>query len=313
MVLKLAYYNFWSDPNNDEYFTNFIKYNFNEEVELVNPFKCKDVDILICSCMGNIKFVNIIKAKCKIFYYGENLNRYPPYNDDKLLRATFDLIVGFKPTNILNKTIRFPLWLIYYPYYKYNDIDSNILSYITSQYNKNRNNKTKFGCLVARHDIGGQRKIIYDTLSKYGTIDCTNSFNNSISNNSMIQECKVIKIGSNLSDKIDFISKYTYNICPENSEYVGYCTEKIFQSLEGGCIPLYWGIDNPELDIINENKYCFCNITDTNKLNEQIHNSVANPDIHFNGPLFKQNAHFIIKEYYNTLYNEIKKVLDTKK
>lgn len=46
-----------------------------------------------------------IMLRCKIFYYGENLTKYHPYNNDMLLQNTFDLIIGFKYTN-LEKNIK---------------------------------------------------------------------------------------------------------------------------------------------------------------------------------------------------------------
>ena len=42
----------------------------------------------------------------QLFFYGENLNRFPPYNNDKLLYETFDLIVGFKYNDLSKKQIR---------------------------------------------------------------------------------------------------------------------------------------------------------------------------------------------------------------
>ena len=298
MVLKIAYYNFWKDKNNDDYFTRFLKHHLNEEIEVVNPFKCKNLDILICSCMGNIKFVKIIKARCKLFYYGENLDRFPPYNNYKLLQDTFDLIVGFKPTNLAEKIIRFPLWLIYYPYYSYQE-NNNILTYIENQHTLNKNVKTKFACLVARHDFGGQRSIIYNTLLNYGNIDCPSNFNNNCPH-----------IGPNLDDKKQFMKQYQFNICPENSKYPSYHTEKIFHALEAGCIPLYWAINKPELDLINENKYCFCHTENTDILVQNISHCVTNKESYLSGPIFKEGSGTIIDAYYTTLIREIKNNLD---
>src|SRR5210317_1180178 len=159
----ISYINYWNDTHNDNYFTKFIEENIGpvKKVNLIeNP------DILIASCMGNINNVRNIKAKCKLFFYGENLNRYPPYNDDKLLTETFDLIVGFKNTDLSKKQIRFPLWLMYYHYYKYNEND-NILTYIQNKYNENvQKQKDIFASIIARHDRGGQRTKIYNELAK---------------------------------------------------------------------------------------------------------------------------------------------------
>ena len=88
-MITLSYVNFWKDPTNDNYFTDFINENI-DNVQIVNYND--NPDILIASINGDINIVKNSKAKCKIFYYGENLNRFPPYNNEQLLLDTFDLI-----------------------------------------------------------------------------------------------------------------------------------------------------------------------------------------------------------------------------
>ena len=146
-MITISYINFWTDPHNDNYFTRFIEENIGP-VKKVNH--TENPDILIASCMGNINKVVSMKARCKLFYYGENLNRYPPYNDDKLLQRTFDLIVGFKDTDISKKQIRFPLWLLYYKYYSYNEND-NILTHIQGKYDENVKIYHRFSYEVSKH------------------------------------------------------------------------------------------------------------------------------------------------------------------
>jgi hypothetical protein len=288
---KICYVNFWKDPHNDSYFTKFIE----ENIGLVQHVKHTDnPDILIASCMGNIHNVKYIKAKCKIFFYGENLNRYPPYNNDKLLFETFDLVVGFKNTDLPKKQIRFPLWLMYYPYYKYNEND-NILTYIQSKYDENINKqKNMFATIIARHDRGGQRTIICDELSKYGNIKAPGTYRKNTQS-----------IGNTQNDKINYISRGIYNICPENSCYEGYFTEKIFQAFEGGTIPLYWATGLPEPEIINQNKYCFCDVNNKDELEKSIENVCKNPNKYIEGELFTKNAGKQIQLFYSTLLDNI--------
>jgi hypothetical protein len=290
-MITIAYINYWKDSNNDNYFTKFIAHNIGQ-VQTVhfntNP------DILISSCMGNINNVRNVKAKCKLFFYGENLNRYPPYNNDKLLQDTFDLIVGFKATDLTKKQIRFPLWLIYYKYYKYADND-NILNYIQNKYNENiKKEKQLYATIVANHDRGGQRTIIYNELSKYGDIKSPGKYHQNTTS-----------IGKKPEDKINYISNGTYNICPENSAYEGYFTEKIFQAFEGGTIPLYWAVDLPESNIINKNKYCFCDINNKDKLEQSIHNVLNNPKQYIEGKLFTDNSAEYVQLFYSSLLDNI--------
>ena len=144
-MITIAYINFWTDPYNDKYLSDFIKNNIDEEIEHVNHNNSPD--ILIASVNGNINIISKIKAKCKIFYYGENLNRYPPYNNIKLLQNNFDIILGFKYTNKEEKILRFPLWLLYYKFYNF-DSNNNIVDYIENEYKKNIVKEKKIFCII---------------------------------------------------------------------------------------------------------------------------------------------------------------------
>ena len=46
--------------------------------------------------------------------------------------------------------------------------------------------------------------------------------------------------------KLDILSKYKFSICYENSIFPGYVTEKIFDSLQARCIPIYLGVPDIE-------------------------------------------------------------------
>jgi len=290
-IITIAYVNWWPDSGKNRYLTRFIQQNIGHVIH-VHP--TKNPDILISSVFADINNVRNIKAKCKLLFYGENLNRFPPYNDDKILYDTFDLIVGFKNTDLSKKQIRFPLWLTYYPYYKYNE-DDNILTCIQNQYNENiTKQKDIFASIISRHDDGGHRSIIFNEISKYGDIKSPGIFRNNTP-----------PIGSTHKEKINYISRGTYHICPENSSYEGYFTEKIFQAFEGGTIPLYWAIDFPEPEIINKNKYCFCDVHNKETLEKSIHNVSTNPNQYIEGELFTTNAGEQLQRFYSELLDNI--------
>ena len=294
-MITVSYVNFWKVSTNDNYFTHFINKNI-DTVQIINYNN--NPDILIASVFGSINIVQNSKAKCKIFYYGENLDRYPHYNNEKLLLDSFDLVVGFKYTNLEKKQIRFPLWLVYYKYYNYKP-EHNIIDYIETKYKKNikKEYKTVFTTLISHHDKGGQRTKIYNEIvnNNYGSVMCPSNLKKNTN-----------AIGNTTEDKINYISKSVYNICPENSIFEGYFTEKIIQAFEGGTIPFYWAIDLPEKGLINENKYCYCDIDNPIKLKENIKNAIENPHYYLEGNVFTANAPNIISNYYNTLINNIK-------
>ena len=297
-TVSIAYINFWKiDKNDDYYFTKFIEKNNIGKVEIVNY--TDNPDILFCSCLDDYNYVELreiknIKAKSKIFFYGENLNRFPPYNNDKLLYDTFDLIVGFKHTDLSKKQIRVPLWLLYYDYYNYDEND-NILIDIQTKYNENiKLQKKLFATMIARHGAGGKREKIFNELANYGEVMSPGKFMNNTE-----------PIGGTSKDKNDYIKYGLYNICLENSSYEGYFTEKIFQAFEGGTIPLYWASDLPEQDIINNNKYCFCDINNEHSFKKSINDAATEPTKYIEGDLFTPDASKYLKHFYDTLLERI--------
>lgn len=290
-MISISIVNFSGATGTLKWFLNF--FNTIDTIKLVK--NNENPDILFCSLFGDINIIKNISAKCKIFFTGENLILRPPYNNEQLLLETFDLLLGFKYTNLSKKTLRFPLWLAYYPFYC-TKTDNNIIDYIEKQHLLNKNHTTQNSAvIIARHDMGGQRIQIIKEIEKYISVLAPGRFYNNTK-----------LIGSTTIDKINYLKQYNYNICPENSEGEGYCTEKIFQALESGTIPIYWGSSYPEVDIINENKYCFCDIKNPEKMSKSIKDAIENPDKYLEGNIFKENSKEIIQQYYDDLIKYIK-------
>jgi hypothetical protein len=299
-MITIAYVNFWDQSQNsiqDWWLSEFVKHNIDCEIKIVNYQE--NPDILFASCFGNINIIKNINSKCKIFFYGENLDRYQPYNNIELLKNTFDIILGFKYDDIENKIVRLPLWVLYYPFYNYTD-ENNILKYIENSYKNNVNNPNKqnTASLVVNHDSNGIRTKIYDEMSKYVSVLCPSTFKHNVN-----------KIGNSTKDKINFLVNTTYNICPENSEFEGYFTEKIFHALEAGCIPIYWAIDKPEKDIINEKCYCWIkneeNNFDETIFENKIKDVIENKTEYIKENIFTPLSKCIIDNMYKTLKNQI--------
>ena len=289
-MLKILYINFWKNENNpqDRWMTKFFKENINENVIEINENSNDAPDILISSCFGNIKKMEKYKnIKLKIFFYGENLDRYPPYNNMKLLQIYFDVILGFKYTNKNDKLYRLPLWITYYPFYNFNN-ENNIINFLNNNYLKNINEKNNNNAaLICRHDRNGVRSKILNEVQKYTNVLCPGKFNNNCA-----------KIGNSNNNKINFLKQIKYNICPENSCFEGYFTEKIFQALECGCIPIYWGIDIPEKDILNPDSYCFVS---NDNIKQSINHLFSNNENYKVTNIFTENAKDIINTYYTII------------
>ena len=297
-LLTIQYVNFWKDPFNDRWLFYFIKENFKDYnvVEVKNKKKC---DILICSVFGNILKVTSFNSKLKLFYTGENLAKFPKYNNIDILKKYFDLIVGFHPNCLEQKTIRFPLWFMYYPFYKMTNDKNNIVDYIEEQRNKNlKKNKIYFSSCICRHSSLGIRKNICDKIENLGKeIIYAGSWRQNF------------RIGPRAIHKVNFLTNVKYNICPENSKSPLYHTEKIFHALEAGCVPIYWAIDLPEKNLLNPNCYQFIDIENPNIADKQIIDVLNNYDKYINSEIFLTGAKDIIDKYYKSLQDNIRKLL----
>jgi hypothetical protein len=82
------------------------------------------------------------------------------------------------------------------------------------------------------------RETLYKALSKvmpvhgYGPYFDTNTAHHSTSN----------------ITKLEVLQNYAFNLCPENSLYPGYYTEKIPEAFMAGCLPVTWADSNVGID-----------------------------------------------------------------
>ncbi len=65
------------------------------------------------------------------------------------------------------------------------------------------------------------------------------------------------------ASKIDILKQYHFNLCFENTNWPHYCTEKIWNSIQGGCLPIYYGKDNRIYDDFPRNSFLdYCDFND---------------------------------------------------
>ena len=294
--MKISYINFWTQNYDiDFWLSNFCKSIFEDNIELVHF--SKNPDILFCSCFGPIRNIQKTIAKIKIFFTGENVDRdvYNEYSNEKIMNETFNLRLAFHFNDIKNNKLRLPLWLTYYNFFTMN-AKENFITYMINKRHKNIQNKTSLGSLVCRHDRGGQRIKIMNELIKHGHVVSAGKFNNN---------CGRI-IGPTWNDKLNFLKQSIFTICPENSSRLGYCTEKLFHAFEAGCIPLYWGNDVPEKDLIEKNSYIFVNMENEAIRKQQIANAVNHQKEIIQNPIFTKQAPYVLDNYYKTLEWQLK-------
>ncbi|MCL2295424.1 MAG: glycosyltransferase [Spirochaetes bacterium] len=189
------------------------------------------------SVFGKKKKLQKSKTACKVFFSGENTNVYPNAEYKGNCVENVSLSIGFDYIKADNY-IRFPLWLLYY--FSPNNTKDEIKKILDAF--KKPYEKSKFCALVASHDKSGIKAKIYNDVSKIAYVNCPGRL---LHNDNTLH-----KLYRN--DKSVYLQQFKFNICPENSISPGYVTEKLFQSLYSGCIPIYngWSKD-PEPGIIN--------------------------------------------------------------
>ena len=232
----------------DNWIVRFIKMLYGKDI-VYSPFKA---DFVIGSVFGDKnKFINH-KGKVKIFFTGEDVSidksEYSQYNNYCI--KDVDISIGYDYRDEDNY-IRIPLWLLYFfePQFQKDDVYKRVIGF-----NKRRFDKTEYCTLVARHDRNGIRTEIFTELNKISKVKAAGDLNHN--DNDLREQYN--------DDKLKYLEKFKFNICPENSLVHGYVTEKIFQSFWSGAIPVYWGNPDPEPGILNKDAFIFWEKNESN-------------------------------------------------
>ncbi|MFY7899464.1 MAG: glycosyltransferase family 10 domain-containing protein [Chitinophagaceae bacterium] len=233
----------------------------------------------IFSVFGHVP--SLLPNEINFFFTGENVHykTFKKYENNAINIA--DAAIGFDYIQATNYT-RFPLWLMYlFP----PDATFETVEKIINQYNFSENaikRPTKFA-MIASHDkrAGKRKKIIRFIEKNFGSVACAGK---------LLNNTDVLKRRYN-DQKIDYLQTVCFNICPENSNYSGYVTEKIFEAIQAGCIPIYWGSNNlPEPTILNQDAIVFFDAENkNNQLIDKINWFVEQKNIH-EIPRFQKDA-----------------------
>lgn len=284
----IKYYNWWSNPDTERWFTEFFGYMLKDFTTETSNGVLNSINLV--SVFGGRSAFDVSKAisGIKIFFTGENLKRqgYDKYDNDKALSNAFDLVLGFrdKPENLRN-VFRFPLWLTYIPFYK-----NLTLTRTHATLCHTSHERPVKGIMVASHDRTGIRKrCIDECIAKGIKVD--------VAGKASIASAASVAIGPLSADKIRLLKSYLVNVCPENSYDVGYTTEKVFQAIEAGCVPVYSGCKPVEERILNQSRIIY--VEDMEKLttSEIVEKSKLIP--------YTSKASFWIMKYYLEMWAKV--------
>ena len=189
--------------------------------------------------------INLLSRKTRplvIYHSQENIS---PSN----LRYDFSITPLF---NLHDKThLRFPIWkeLIDWSHVQISRPTPKFVSRYGEFYNikelirplSDKFMKKKDICIFSSH-LNEPRKSMYYFFSKYFNVTGYGPyFDSSIKDHN-----------SNPFSKKSILKEYAFNLCPENSMYPGYYTEKVPEAFLSNSLPLAWADPNIKLDF-NEN------------------------------------------------------------
>jgi len=243
--MKIAFLDFWK--SDDESILNiFSEILILKNVEISDP---NTADIIFYSVFG---YENLKYNKPKIFFTGENRRRWN-YNYQHDNNTIFYLT-----TNTHEDYPEIPVEKIKYcPHF--------ILWKDFLNYKKNRSQKKKFCCIVVSNqdnEVGCKlRNKLFLDLSKYKKVDSAGKcFNNT-----------GFLVSKNPKEYVEFMNEYKFMITFENSFGEGYVTEKIFNALCAGVVPIYWGDNKKAKEIFGKFP---CLETDFTCLETDFHNLI---------------------------------------
>lgn len=218
--MKLCVVNFWDGAFDGDFFDFFFRSCFADLTYTDNPH---EADLVVTSVFGNIQ---TDPAKT-LSYIGENIR--PSY-------IGYSRSLSFDYDTYGNRNHRLPLWYSRLAWdgfvEKPRRVGSNNHGYeplipikpLLKPRKLDMTKKDKF-CVLIAGNPEGLRINLFQSISRYKQVDgYGNMFGRSLRNS-----------------KFDILPEYKFCLCPENSIYDGYVTEKLIDAYAGGCVPVYSG------------------------------------------------------------------------
>lgn len=290
---QVQFYNVWDGQAHDDYYW----YQFIKSKALLNSNK----KVAFFSCFGDRSLIDKVKADVKIFLSGENLrdSHYAAYADNCLGNNNIDLSLGFDVFEH-PRYIRFPIWMDYM--FAPTSTVADIRRRCTELRFPNINDNRKFCCMVASHGADGLRQMMMDAISKISPVDSAGAY--------LHNDDSLVEVYSD--DKKAYLKNYNFNICPENAVAYGYTTEKLFEAITAGCIPIYHGAEFADKEVINSEAIILWNRESCGKTITQIEELYSNPALlkeFMRQPRLKDTAEEYILDTFSTIENRLRTLL----
>jgi hypothetical protein len=260
-----------------------------------------------------LKILLLVYKVPSVFFSEENLTTLKKYREYRTyLDGQPSLAMGFDYRSAENYR-RFPLWLLYIfpPDFAVKASVDDIRQRLDQIEKQCLYPKTKFAAMVASHDGYACRKKVYGCVKntsrsvitqQVSTIDFVHCPGKLLHNDDSLQD-------EYNDDKKAYLKQFLFNICAENASVKGYVTEKLFQAIEGGTIPIYWGAENPEPTILNQQRVIFWDESRLHKVLatlEKLYLDEESRKKFLQQPVFTDCAASEIHKYFVQLQNDLK-------
>jgi hypothetical protein len=286
-MIKLSISGFWPNFNyQDNFFKSLFQEIYGDDFSYTtNPYESN-----LCIIGENLIPKGIDRSKTKLIsHIAEPKNPFYGVTDYHLT---------FEPTDLEKGNIRLPLWMIYINKYKLTSEQCPILPVGISNLQNNEwynTKKTQF-CVTPFSAIHKNRVEFFNLFNTYKP---THGFGLPFGNGDH---------GRNQLKKYYIIAPYKFCMAYENTDKLGYVTEKILQAKTAGCIPIYWGHEyvledfNPDSFVYVKNYRCLQDLLEYIKVvdnNESLYNK------YYTSPMFNYN----IEKKYEDLKCFVKKMI----
>ena len=104
--------------------------------------------------------------------------------------------------------------------------------------------RTRFCAFIVSNPCQPVRNRAFRTLCEYKEVDSAGKLYNTVGSEIFAG----LGGGGGEAKKVEFLRQYKFCIAYENAASPGYVTEKLFHAKAAGCVPIYWGAPDVELD-----------------------------------------------------------------
>lgn len=253
--IKVQYSDFWSsfDSLNNGY-TRILKRKY--EVEIVN----ESPDLLIYSVFGDT--YKTINARTKLFVSGENV--LPDFTQCDYSISTVNLKLQGRS---LYRSFAF---------------SSFVLSDLADLSVNEKMSERKFCCFIYSQDRLGVGAVLRAEFAKrlmeYKFVECPGR----VLHNTDAPELSVRNAGDWHKSKISYINNFKFVIAFENSDNVGYITEKLMDAYKANSVPIYWGSTADLSPFPKESMICAADYPTLDALIERVKEVDANTELYMN-------------------------------